>query len=145
MQMSADSAGSHGLNGTRNERGRSGRLRRSTITPTTTSTNADSVPMFTISSRRPIGVKPATTATIDRDEDRDHPRRAEPRVHLREPDRQERIARHREDDPRRADQQRQHDGGEARDGAGRDERRHPVRAVEDERVREGGRRVESSW
>ena len=50
--------------GTRKARGRSGRVRRSTITPTLTSTNANSVPMLTRSASVVESTKP--------DEHRDH-------------------------------------------------------------------------
>ena len=55
--------GSTGTHGTRNPRFRSGRVRRSTITPADTSTNANSVPMLTISSSLSIGNTVAVTAT----------------------------------------------------------------------------------
>ena len=52
---STERIGTTGTSGILNPRGRSGRVRRSTITPTDTSTNANSVPMLTISSSGPIG------------------------------------------------------------------------------------------
>jgi hypothetical protein len=57
----ADSAGTIGTRGVRVRKGRSrsGRVRRRTITPIETITNAISVPMLTSSPSTPIGVKPA--------------------------------------------------------------------------------------
>ena len=59
----ADSSGSNGTSGMRNGRGRSGRVRRSTMIPSETITNAISVPMLTSVPSVAIGVKPAAIAT----------------------------------------------------------------------------------
>ena len=59
----ADSSGRTGTHGILNGRGRSGRVRRSTITPNDTITNAISVPMLTSDPSVPIGVNPAASAT----------------------------------------------------------------------------------
>src|SRR6201993_3971926 len=58
-----DAIGSHGTPGVRNPRCRSGLLRRSTMTPADTRTNANSVPTLTISSSLPIGNTAAVAAT----------------------------------------------------------------------------------
>jgi hypothetical protein len=55
--------GTTGTHGVRNARGRSGRVRRSTSTPSDTSTNANRVPMLTMSARVDSGTKVAMTAT----------------------------------------------------------------------------------
>src|SRR5579864_7368340 len=55
--------GNQGTRGTRNDRGRSGWLRRKKITPSETSTNANSVPMFERSAASPISTKPAGMPT----------------------------------------------------------------------------------
>jgi hypothetical protein len=56
-------AGTTGTHGVRNARRRSGRVRRSTTTPMDTSTNANRVPMLTMSARVDSGTKAATAAT----------------------------------------------------------------------------------
>ena len=59
----ADSVGKAGTHGIRKGRGRSGRVRRSTMIPIETMTNAISVPMLTSEPSVPIGVSPAARAT----------------------------------------------------------------------------------
>src|SRR3954454_23356016 len=62
-QASTERTGRTGTPGTRNDRGRSGRVRRSTSTPTATSTNANSVPMLTSSASSLSGTNVEMTAT----------------------------------------------------------------------------------
>ena len=59
-----DTAGSTGTQGVRKARGRSGRVRRRTTTPSATTTNAKSVPMFTRAASSEMLVNPATTAMM---------------------------------------------------------------------------------
>ena len=141
-QIAADTSGSTGIHGTLNERGRSGRLRRRTSTPTLTSTNALRVPMLTISSSTPTGVRPATSATTTvttavithgvRNVGCTLARPAGSRW-SRLIAKITRLA---------ADHQGQHDGRQARDRARGDDRRHPVLAVRGERVGQRRLRVE---
>src|ERR1035438_3625127 len=58
-----DISGNHGTNGTRNARLRSGCLRRRKMTPSETSTKANSVPMFARSAASPISTSPAGIPT----------------------------------------------------------------------------------
>ena len=58
-----EAIGSTGTHGARNPRSRSGRVRRSTMTPADTRTNANSVPTLTISSSLLIGNTDAVAAT----------------------------------------------------------------------------------
>src|ERR1700727_3091717 len=62
-QAAIEAIGRSGTQGARNPRGRSGRVRRSTITPADTRTNANSVPTLTISSSLVIGKTEAVAAT----------------------------------------------------------------------------------
>src|ERR1700679_2132673 len=62
-QQRTDRTGITGPNGTRNPRCRSGSLYRNTITPSETSTNANSVPMFDIAANVPTSNSPAGIAT----------------------------------------------------------------------------------
>src|SRR6267154_811669 len=55
--------GNHGTNGTRKARLRSGCLRRRKMTPSETSTNANSVPMLARSAASPISTSPAGIPT----------------------------------------------------------------------------------
>ena len=65
-EATAESAGSHGTPGVLNGRSSSGRVRRSTITPIATTTNANSVPMLTSSPSTLIDVNPDAIVTIRR-------------------------------------------------------------------------------
>src|ERR1700688_1403932 len=56
-------SGNHGTKGTRNERLRSGCLRRRKMTPSETSTKANSVPMLARSAASPISTSPAGIPT----------------------------------------------------------------------------------
>ena len=111
-------------------RGRSGACGAARSRRCDTRTNADSVPMLTISSSTPIGREarrraPRSTVTMIEITQGVRNRGCT----LASPTGSSASRRHREDDARGADQQGQHDRGEARDRARRDERRHPVRAV----------------
>ncbi len=63
-EAATETIGSSGTHGVRKARCSSGRVRRSTITPRATTTNAKSVPMFTRVASSLMLVKPATTAMI---------------------------------------------------------------------------------
>src|ERR1035437_3856034 len=58
-----DISGNHGTKGTRNARLRSGCLRRRNMTPSETSTKANSVPMLARSAASPISTSPAGMPT----------------------------------------------------------------------------------